>query len=1199
MVQRLAPSEAACLAGGLALEPSNLHHLARLEAIAMMSVAGVATGKQKVTRTLARKLFDGPLHDWVGFDDDPLEGLATRAFTYNGGTHVLLAPEANALNALRHLAVAVRTAKGMSPALVRRITGLIQGTCHISDLVARRAGLERNLSAHAAGFDARIPASSRLRKLMAAVSLPRDEVLGIQQRSFLHDDDLDALCSTPGAVSLPRPPWDSTELCQRPFLRLGAKTVVVAPHRLTEAVVRRVLWLVDQHDVSATVADEVHLGFFIAADSALRRLGMTASMPPRAPSLPLSDSLAAHALYQFDDDKLLHLALYGDALEPGTAWQTEELSAELAKTRDNIQRLLDGGDARVESWTTLVLLAPLGRDGVTEFPVPGADDPGLLVFSASDLDDIVVAEGSDRSPLLLWKYERALRHIEKQGSFIAQAPLDIYAIWHGRERTFPASVGGPIAPLIQPGSGAAIRERAARNADWHALPAPDPRMSREVVIAEGPELPVYVSPSFSAESPDVAVELAGGPIVWIVASGRLDEDVWPRWGETARMMAYWIVEFGRALSDQFGAVRTAGREVLLIELEYALEADTALEDLGYAIQIEQDRVAVRVTTRLVERYDDTNSVERALARRLVAEVLRSGGIEDAHELVEAKMDSVAPVGVKRMLHTIHTGVSPEFICGHLPRGRYPHPADLWLLRRELLQQVPLGSDRVVGKSAGDWLNRVVAKCFEGLRRAISPVDGRVLLQRLVLDNEALVQEDATRDSTMASQLACWAGDSSHVERLVQQIPRHALASMATRFLVELVAAETPSGDSSPSGQLLDGLLARAATIIQLGIASDVQRFELAEVAVRVVDGDFTIDSGTFDEAARGTVMAINRAHVDSERSRTRVRGSQRLRRRDSSASSDEVIANLDAGLEVELGVSLTDIGLFIGEAIRCAQDEERGLVMVDRHDLISGASSRLSWPLEKAELALSALLLSPRPDYLKAPAGFEATDIWPWKFNRGLSYIRRPFIAFETDAGVQIWFTPGHVFRGGRNLVGLLTTARYKAKTRELARAMGPIKEEAAAILNEEVADVLRSRGMQTETQVKRVGRLRVASSTGDDLGDVDVLAIDMASSTIFAIECKDFEMARVPHEVRADLRELFVADGGRRCVQDKHERRVAWVAAHVPDILRWALGQEHEASEWEVKGAFVFSTPLISPLLGHARMPVWTISELRAGSGP
>ncbi len=1194
LVQRLAPGEAARLAGGLVLEPANLHHLARLEAIALMSVAGVATGKQKVTRTLATRLFDGPLNDWVGRDDDPLDGLATRAFTYNGGTHILLAPEPNALNALRHLAVATRTADGIPHGLSQRITGLIQGACYISDLVARRAGLERNLSAQAAGFEARIPSSSSLRRLMAAVSFPKDEVLRIQRRTLLHDDDLDALCTRLGAVSLPRPPWDSPELSQRPFLRLGSEIVVIAPHRIAEAVVSRITSLAEEHGVSATLADEAHIGFFFAADRGLLRLGMTASMPPRAPSFPLAESLAAHALYQFDDDKFLHLALYCDALKPGPVWRTEELPAELAGTRDRIKQLLDGCDVRVEGWTTLVLLAPLGRDsGATAFSIPSADEPGLLVFNASDLDDIVVAEGGDRSPLLLWKYERALQHIEKEATFIAQAPLDTYAIWRGRERTFPASVSGLF---IQPGSGATIREQAAWNADWHALPAPELTMTREVVIAEGPELPIYVSPSFSADSPDVAVELVEGPVVWIVASGPLDPSVWPRWGETARMMAFWIAEFGRALSDLFKGVRATGREVLVIELEYSPAADTVLEDLGYASQIEKNRVVMRVAARLVERYDDTNSVERAFAKRLVADVLRSAGIEDAHEHVEAKMDSVAPVGVKRMLHAIHTGDSPEFTGGHLPGGRYPHPADLWLLRRELLSEVPLGSERVVGASAGKWLNRVVGKCFEGLRESISSVDGSVLLERLVLNNESLVQEDAIRDSTMASQLACWSGDQSHVERLLQQIPRHAIASMATRFLVELVAAERPEGDIVPSGQFLDGLLARAAIIIQLGIASDVQRFELAEVIVRVADGDFTIDSGTFDEAAHGTVMAINRAHVDAEGGRTRVRGSQQASGA-SSASRHDVVANLNAGLEVELGVTLSDIGLFIGEAIRCAQDEEQALVKVDRQELISRAASRLSWPAKKAEQALAALLLSPRPDYLQPSAGFKTSDIWPWRFNRGLSYIRRPFIAFEAE-GSQIWFTPGHVFRGSRNLVGLLTTARYKAKTRELARAMGPIKEEAAEVFNEDVADVLRSRGMEIKTQVKRVGDLRVASPTGDDLGDVDVLAIDTASNIIFAIECKDFEMARVPHEVQADLRELFVTET-TRCVQDKHERRVAWVAAHSPDVLRWVLGQEQEATNWEVRGAFVFSTPLISPLLGHARMPVWTIAELRAGSGP
>jgi hypothetical protein len=115
----------------------------------------------------------------------------------------------------------------------------------------------------------------------------------------------------------------------------------------------------------------------------------------------------------------------------------------------------------------------------------------------------------------------------------------------------------------------------------------------------------------------------------------------------------------------------------------------------------------------------------------------------------------------------------------------------------------------------------------------------------------------------------------------------------------------------------------------------------------------------------------------------------------------------------------------------------------------------------------------------------------------------------------------------------------------------------------------------------------------GRTLGDIDVLAVDVSARRIFAVECKDFQMARMPHEVRTDLEELFISNGNKPCAQERHRRRIEWLKENV-DVALASMNVDASQGEWQVEGAFAFSAALISPLLGRAVLPIWTVSELQ-----
>jgi hypothetical protein len=258
----------------------------------------------------------------------------------------------------------------------------------------------------------------------------------------------------------------------------------------------------------------------------------------------------------------------------------------------------------------------------------------------------------------------------------------------------------------------------------------------------------------------------------------------------------------------------------------------------------------------------------------------------------------------------------------------------------------------------------------------------------------------------------------------------------------------------------------------------------------------------------------------------------------------------------------------------------------------------LALPMGRVEGWLDHFTLGPRDVFLEAPRGWQNKEVLPWRFNRAWSYLRRPFV--RTHDG-KVKYTVGHVAAALENVMMLLTTGRYRARSPELRRVLGKITLRPSREFVDQVANAMQSRGFEVRTHVSKIGRLKLERARGESLGDVDVLAVHRPSRRILAVECKDFQTDRMPHEMSTDLQELFTGrsrrDGRRRepSAQDRHLARHDWLLAHQDDVVRW-LGDDDAPEAWTIEAVMVLSRALVTPYLGHARLPVWTLRQIRSG---
>lgn len=212
--------------------------------------------------------------------------------------------------------------------------------------------------------------------------------------------------------------------------------------------------------------------------------------------------------------------------------------------------------------------------------------------------------------------------------------------------------------------------------------------------------------------------------------------------------------------------------------------------------------------------------------------------------------------------------------------------------------------------------------------------------------------------------------------------------------------------------------------------------------------------------------------------------------------------------------------------------------------------------------------------------------MYPWRFNRELSFVRRPIIIRDDEI---IW---GNCQLSHMILfvLDLIDNGKLKAKSNEMGSLIGEISDVRGAELNELIYLKLKSfNSFDVYSNVSKVNKNHIAENK-NTLGDIDVLIIDRQYHKIIAGEVKGFNVSRNPYEMYLEYKKMFESTKKKRCFYDKHCRRVDWCNKHIEDFkIQYNL----EDVEWEVVGLFILDQPLISTEIYHKDIKMLTEKEL------
>lgn len=1137
---------------------------------------------------------------WVLSTEDDYDDVFVAEAFFNGGPY--LVPQGLADRSVHNLNVLMRSTfrpegEALPASFLSEADALLTLLLRLSDIMSRRAGLARNQVTPRPGRNAPpdVPATDLMVDFAGYTTF---DLTQLRQRLTTNQMAwISTLAEGPARSlgNITTMPFDD-ELVVRPMLLYGHALVVANPVELASSARHHLIVLAQEHDCVAALARRYRDEVFQAAKDLVQMNGAAARGARR--------ELVEDGLEQwFDtpDDLTIQLVLYADQLkdykeqEPFGTWPCDALSAPLAA-----------------AWTTpppgvasrclrLAVVQGIGRTSALMLAGKGVDDP-ILVLTLDDLT--VITHQPDHARLGLWYFafaDSALHRTTQVRSFSA---LDNYALYRSNDCSYYLDDDEPLPYLrVWPGSGRPLRELAAARVDEHQVRLPGETSLVPVLAVYGSDVaPIYlVHPGYRDDV--FVVESDTGPIA--VRPESVDLPGLSSFLHViAEAVAYWIWQLQLHAPDVARSLRSQGTVTIRFDdtacwataLRSSGESLSGLTQTPFATWFAGEQPHLLLNSRGAGHLAaPANHADRHLVQALLEAALATEDCipdeERGREVTNAILERVAPLGHKRMIQALDPTKVMLRNLGSTRARVLQQPASAAVLDDggRWLQTSPWTAGRVADNQRTALLRDLVGHHYRALEREIAGLDCTVLLPFLIAQDEALIHSQEERRHLLASNLACFGPHSRVVRDMTSQQQRSPQTAIASRFLIEYVAARPPLGSGHVDLLLYDQLIARAAEILDRATLSDAIHNNFSDVELsNLPSGRLGVSRGdrysqaTIDLADKQTTAAQTAALASAPDDKTQAQ------------PPDTAV---ETAMLAEFGFTLHELALLAGDLIGIAdelrldpQTENRrqgphGPVQALREDVVEQLTRGLEWSEAKVTTALGHLTLDPRPDYLKPHE-----QVLPWRYNRNLSYLRRPLIKTDSEQGPMLTWAVGRVWLTGAYWMSSVYSGRLQASSPEMKSLLGRIRQSASRDFERRVEQTLHQAGFPyTANGVKRLAGQRMIDTEGKDLGDIDALAVHLGSRIIVLVEAKDFELARTPVEMANEANDLLRGD---KSAVAKSLRRAAWVRAHLPLVLKH-FNIAAEVCGWTVLPAVVTSIDLLTPALLHSELPVMPVSDL------
>lgn len=429
----------------------------------------------------------------------------------------------------------------------------------------------------------------------------------------------------------------------------------------------------------------------------------------------------------------------------------------------------------------------------------------------------------------------------------------------------------------------------------------------------------------------------------------------------------------------------------------------------------------------------------------------------------------------------------------------------------------------------------------------------------------------------ANDISCYPEHKTEIEANINNMTK---LSLSLRFMIELVSSfiENPEVSKKKiSFYDLNYDIALSSEIIEYAYTNDLLFYNLIDSNVVFLQSNRI----GFDKT---NVNKINEIMRNSMLIKNSIFGIEKEKEIKKFLPQTNEKGNFKEAFEAEFGYSFDDYAKVIAVILDLFNDNYNSLLIFNSDNI------KLNLDIDISEIIIKTILndlaLEERDDFLKPPPPYKKEDIFPWRFNRPLSFIRKPIVKMEDKYIVRYRTLVNSV----QFLLSLISEGRYHAETMIMKNYISKRNIIKGQQFNDQVFNYLSNfNSLIVSKNIKKINKKHISDINNNPLGDIDILYVSEKKKTIGIVETKNFSISKNYYEISNEYKKMFDLKK-KNCLYNKHKRRVEWVKEHLGDLI---IEYNLPNTNWKIKDMFIVEDYIVSKEVYGINVEIYTLKDL------
>lgn len=564
------------------------------------------------------------------------------------------------------------------------------------------------------------------------------------------------------------------------------------------------------------------------------------------------------------------------------------------------------------------------------------------------------------------------------------------------------------------------------------------------------------------------------------------------------------------------------------------------------------------------------------------------------KVIKTSIHNNIPIGAAKMILTADSSYNLKMDNRYIAHPRYISKADTSIVLEELVTWMNLENQLPQKITEKKEKHELFVKCvvtlISKLRELLQQYDYIELIKFLMYNHEAIIQVSEFRKIHIPAKIACFSKYDNIIKDYKDTESKIVNSSLAYRSLIEFIVAEPFNGNKKPNKDEVDFILAIMDEILYFGALQDLVKYDINSPEVGLLQSGRI---GVSKEFFTDTLSEYHKSNIDDEIVDYKSNFKNQFKIKNEIINNEdtketEYNKKINKIFDETWGITLSqldDISNFLAE--HCIINEKSYCTLKEEsiYKLIK-ENSEYSDKIIKCYLDILSLESRGKMDV--PPVGYQYTEIYPWRYNRMISHLRKPIIKLKNDKSKNIYiWSARFLIKATDNIIylfydGSLKLPKEQTKLQNLLAERNNHKGK--EFRNEVVEWLHKNTDLEVinfEVKIKKKGFL----SADKDYGDIDILAFDHKNKIIYCIECKNTKQAKVIYDFQRDINNYLDKQ------LPKHINRGKWL-----EVNKEQLNAKFNNSfvDYKVISLVVSSFQLPVKFTNEVEIPLYSFNDIK-----